>query len=119
MDPLIHDWNEPADGTAERPNPAPMLDDETLRDGLQSPSVLDPPIEVKIDLLHRCEERIFAVLDGLGGSISAEHGIGRLKRHAFLDRISPVHRDLLGAIKHAFDPAGILNPGRILEQRAP
>ncbi|MBX3529640.1 MAG: FAD-binding oxidoreductase [Rhizobiaceae bacterium] len=73
----------------------------------------------KIDLLHRCEERIFAVLDGLGGSISAEHGIGRLKRHAFLDRISPVHRDLLGAIKQVFDPAGILNPGRILEHRAP
>jgi FAD/FMN-containing dehydrogenase len=69
----------------------------------------------KIDLLHRCEEAIFEVLDGLGGSISAEHGIGRLKRHAFQQRISPVHRDLIGAIKHAFDPAGLLSPGRIVE----
>jgi len=81
-----------------------------------------PPVDLdeagKIELLHRAEDKIFEVLDGLGGSISAEHGIGRLKRRAFLDRISPVHRDLIGAIKHAFDPAGILNPGRIVEERA-
>jgi FAD/FMN-containing dehydrogenase len=72
----------------------------------------------RIELLHRCEEAIFEVLDSLGGSISAEHGIGRLKRQAFLQRISPVHRDLIGAIKHAFDPAGLLSPGRIVEQHA-
>ena len=49
-DELIHDWNvEP--GTPPRPGPF-MLDDETLRDGLQSPSVTDPPIEKKRELLH-------------------------------------------------------------------
>ncbi len=50
---LIHDWNvaeEPA-GSGGRPAVV-MLDDETLRDGLQSPSVLDPPIEAKIRILH-------------------------------------------------------------------
>jgi 2-isopropylmalate synthase len=46
---LIHDWNI-GEGT---PAPAQiMLDDETLRDGLQSPSAIDPPIEQKRELLH-------------------------------------------------------------------
>ncbi|HZN53784.1 MAG TPA: LeuA family protein [Candidatus Polarisedimenticolaceae bacterium] len=49
-DELIHDWNGTGEG---RPAPgALMLDDETLRDGLQSPSVVDPPIAKKIELLH-------------------------------------------------------------------
>jgi 2-isopropylmalate synthase len=47
---LIHDWA--AGGTAGPPPPRPMLDDETLRDGLQSPSVQDPPVELKIRILH-------------------------------------------------------------------
>jgi 2-isopropylmalate synthase len=45
--PLIHDWNLDAAG----PRPVAMLDDETLRDGLQSPSVRTPTIEEKIELL--------------------------------------------------------------------
>jgi 2-isopropylmalate synthase len=51
--PLIHDWNE--DGAPRRriTLPAVMLDDETLRDGLQSPSVRTPDLEAKIDLLTR------------------------------------------------------------------
>ena len=91
--------------------------DGNLHFNVVPPAALDEA--GKIDLLARSEERIFSILDGFGGSISAEHGVGRIKRHAFLDRISPVHRDLIGAIKHAFDPAGIMNPGRILEQTAP
>ena len=52
-DELIHDWN----GTAGRPAADRfMLDDETLRDGLQSPSVVDPPIDKKIELLHLMDE---------------------------------------------------------------
>jgi len=52
---LIYDWNR-LDGpelTFRRP---PMLDDETLRDGLQSPSVLDPSIEKKLRILHLMED---------------------------------------------------------------
>jgi len=48
MHPLIHDWNR----TADRPRRSVMLDDETLRDGLQSPSVKCPTIEQKIEILH-------------------------------------------------------------------
>jgi isopropylmalate/homocitrate/citramalate synthase len=46
--PLIYDWNHDAAG----PRPVAMLDDETLRDGLQSPSVRTPSIEEKIEILH-------------------------------------------------------------------
>ncbi len=50
---LIHDWNVHGETeAAARPAGPFMLDDETLRDGLQSPSVTDPPIEKKIRLLH-------------------------------------------------------------------
>jgi 2-isopropylmalate synthase len=50
--PLIYDWNH--DSVAECPaKPIAMLDDETLRDGLQSPSVRTPTIDQKIDILHR------------------------------------------------------------------
>lgn len=53
---LIHDWNEPpGEPAAARPVQV-MLDDETLRDGLQSPSVIDPPIEAKRRILHLMAE---------------------------------------------------------------
>jgi len=42
---LIHDWNQERPARVE-------LNDETLRDGLQSPSVTDPPVEAKVRLLH-------------------------------------------------------------------
>jgi 2-isopropylmalate synthase len=48
MQPLIHDWNR----TVDRPPRLVLLDDETLRDGLQSPSVRCPTIEQKIEILH-------------------------------------------------------------------
>jgi 2-isopropylmalate synthase len=52
-DELIYDWN--TQGIPERPKSL-LLDDETLRDGLQSPSVSDPRIEDKIQLLHYMDE---------------------------------------------------------------
>ena len=52
--PLIYDWNH----DAAAPRAVAMLDDETLRDGLQSPSVRTPTIDEKIELLHH--------MDGLG-----------------------------------------------------
>jgi len=53
-DDLIHDWN--VDGRLMPPAHPFMLDDETLRDGLQSPSVVDPPIAKKRELLHLMSE---------------------------------------------------------------
>jgi 2-isopropylmalate synthase len=67
-DRLIYDWSEHGDGHKVQPVAA-MLDDETLRDGLQSPSVVDPPLEVKIRLLHLMDELGIETADiGLPGS---------------------------------------------------
>jgi len=49
--PLIHDWNQETSG----PRGIAMLDDETLRDGLQSPSVCTPTIDEKIDILRHMD----------------------------------------------------------------
>ena len=48
---LVYDWSAP-DGVEQPQRTTAMLDDETLRDGLQSPSVVDPPIDQKIKILH-------------------------------------------------------------------
>jgi FAD/FMN-containing dehydrogenase len=49
-----------------------------------------------------------------GGSFSAEHGIGRLKVAELERYASPVELDLMRAVKQAFDPNGIMNPGKVL-----
>src|SRR5690606_10559158 len=49
-----------------------------------------------------------------GGSISAEHGIGQLKRDHFLHSKNPLELRLMRDIKRLLDPAGILNPGKLL-----
>ncbi len=51
---------------------------------------------------------------GFGGSISAEHGIGRLKRAYLPLSRSAAEIALLATVKQALDPKGILNPGRML-----
>jgi FAD/FMN-containing dehydrogenase len=48
------------------------------------------------------------------GSISAEHGIGRLKREELQRYGSPVALGAMRAIKQALDPNGIMNPGKLL-----
>jgi isopropylmalate/homocitrate/citramalate synthase len=65
---LIYDWNS-SQGPAIAMRGRAMLDDETLRDGLQSPSVVDPPIEKKLEILHLMEDLgIDAVNLGLPGA---------------------------------------------------
>jgi FAD/FMN-containing dehydrogenase len=49
-----------------------------------------------------------------GGSISAEHGVGALKRDELPRYKSRVELDLMRALKAALDPLGIMNPGKIL-----
>jgi D-lactate dehydrogenase (cytochrome) len=62
----------------------------------------------------RLEQAIFDLVDDLGGSISAEHGIGRLKAAEFARRADPVELAVMRDLKRALDPKGILNPGKIL-----
>jgi D-lactate dehydrogenase (cytochrome) len=54
------------------------------------------------------------VVVSLGGSISAEHGIGRLKVDELARVKSPVEIEMMRRIKSALDPKGILNPGRVV-----
>ena len=65
---LIYDWNSLSGPPVPLTHPV-LLDDETLRDGLQSPSVKDPPISQKIELLHLMEELGINMVDiGLPGA---------------------------------------------------
>ncbi len=57
---------------------------------------------------------VYALLDELHGSISAEHGLGQLKRDEITRHKSAVELDLMRAIKRALDPQGIMNPGKVL-----
>lgn len=61
--------------------------------------------------IHAAKKIINAVLDRYHGSISAEHGIGRLKKPDFEARLPAVQRQLLTAIKRAIDPDLMMNPG--------
>ena len=60
------------------------------------------------------ERVVYGIVAGFGGSVSAEHGIGRTKRPYLALSRSPEELALMGVIKRALDPAGLLNPGRVL-----
>ncbi|KUL97049.1 2-hydroxyacid dehydrogenase [Bosea sp. WAO] len=57
---------------------------------------------------------VHAIVTELKGSISAEHGIGRLKRSLLPGVKDPVELDLMRTVKAALDPKGVLNPGAVL-----
>lgn len=59
-------------------------------------------------------EIVHAIVLKLDGSISAEHGIGQLKRDELAAIRSPVEMALMHRIKQAFDPRGIMNPGKVI-----
>ena len=63
---------------------------------------------------HDANALIYALLDELGGSISAEHGLGQMKREEITRHKSSVELDMMRAIKAALDPHGIMNPGKVL-----
>lgn len=62
-------------------------------------------------------EAVHAIVTELKGSISAEHGIGRLKRDLLPGVKDPVELDLMRALKQTLDPKGILNPGAMVPSK--
>lgn len=60
------------------------------------------------------EALVNAIAVELGGSFSAEHGIGQSKRHAMTSYKDPVALDLMRRVKQALDPRGLMNPGKML-----
>ena len=63
---------------------------------------------------HEVNAVVFEIVLRMGGSISAEHGIGVLKRDELPEVKDKVAIELMRAIKSAFDPLGIMNPGKVL-----
>lgn len=61
--------------------------------------------------IYKAKVIVNTVLDRYAGSISAEHGIGRLKREDFESRLGDVQRDMIERLKAAFDPQLRMNPG--------
>tara|TARA_R110002110_G_scaffold79145_5_gene207050 strand:+ start:1994 stop:3406 length:1413 start_codon:yes stop_codon:yes gene_type:complete len=57
---------------------------------------------------------VHGIVREMGGSISAEHGVGKLKRDEIAATKSPVEMTAMRALKHALDPKGILNPGKVV-----
>ncbi|WP_416798374.1 FAD-binding oxidoreductase [Ciceribacter azotifigens] len=57
---------------------------------------------------------VHAIVRKAGGSISAEHGVGQLKRDELIATRPEIETELMNRIKLAFDPAGIMNPGKMI-----
>ncbi|SHE74753.1 4-phosphoerythronate dehydrogenase (FAD-dependent) [Kaistia soli DSM 19436] len=95
-----------------RPVPFGHLGDGNIHFNVSQPLGAD-----KAAFLARWEEMnglVHGIVASYRGSISAEHGIGRLKRDLLPGVKGPVAMDMMRAIKAAFDPNGILNPGKML-----
>jgi glycolate oxidase len=68
--------------------------------------------------MHRVELALKEIADyavKLGGTITGEHGVGLAKKPFLPDALGPVAMDVLRQVKASFDPAGILNPGKIFD----
>lgn len=63
---------------------------------------------------HAASHLVHDLVTEAGGSISAEHGIGQMKRDELARLSDPVRMDALRAIKNALDPLGIMNPGKLI-----
>jgi len=70
--------------------------------------------EASAELAERITETIEGVVQGLGGSFSAEHGVGLSKKPSMARRKDKVALGAMRQIKMALDPLGIMNPGKLL-----
>jgi FAD/FMN-containing dehydrogenase len=95
-----------------RPLPFGHLGDGNIHYNVSQPIDAD-----KAEFLKRwgeVNEVVFAVVKRYGGSVSAEHGVGVLKRDLLPSVKDPVALDLMRGLKRLLDPKGILNPGKVL-----
>jgi FAD/FMN-containing dehydrogenase len=95
-----------------RPVPFGHLGDGNVHFNISQPVGADPA-----QFLARWDEvnaAVFAIVERYGGSISAEHGIGVMKRELLPAVKDPVAFALMRSLKRELDPNGILNPGKVL-----
>jgi FAD/FMN-containing dehydrogenase len=76
--------------------------------------VLSGPYETQ-EALHQVEEVVYSAVARAGGCISAEHGIGTVKKEFLHYSRSNVEIELMRGLKNLFDPAHVLNSGRIVD----
>jgi FAD/FMN-containing dehydrogenase len=89
------------------------LGDGNLHYNVQARPADDPAVFLR-EHEHAINAIVYDAVQACGGSISAEHGVGQLKRDELSERKSPVALALMRSIKQALDPEGVLNPGRVL-----
>ena len=96
-----------------RPVPFGHMGDGNIHFNFSQPVGADPKafMAASDEKLH---EAIYEIVLRLGGSVSAEHGIGQLKVELLRQVKDPVALEVMRAIKTALDPKGILNPGKML-----
>jgi FAD/FMN-containing dehydrogenase len=95
-----------------RPVPFGHLGDGNIHFNVSQPIGADSTAYLALwpDMAHA----VHAIVHDLGGSISAEHGIGQAKMADLIQFSDPVSLDIMRDIKSALDPNGILNPGKVL-----
>ena len=88
-----------------------------IGDGNVHFNLSQPPGADKAAFLARWNEMnalVHGIVREMSGSISAEHGVGRLKRDEIAATKSPVEIELMRMLKKTLDPKGILNPGKVV-----
>jgi glycolate oxidase len=116
--------------TASIPDIIPELDRIAAKYGISIPCyghagdgnlhatlVKDPemPMEAWKKSEPKALEELYAAVTKLGGKISGEHGIGLKRKKYMAEFMSPVELGLIKAIKLAWDPKGIMNPGKLFD----
>lgn len=89
-----------------------------IGDGNMHINILKPGQMAKEQFINQCKkvnEIVFSIISDLGGSVSAEHGVGLLKKADLHHSRSQTEIKLMKALKAVFDPDGILNPGKIFD----
>jgi FAD/FMN-containing dehydrogenase len=95
-----------------RPVPFGHLGDGNIHYNISQPVGADR--QAFLDRWEEVNAAVHGIVAKLGGSISAEHGIGVLKRELLPGVKDPVELELMRSLKRALDPDGILNPGKVL-----
>ena len=101
-------------------NQLPVVNFGHLGDGnIHTTFLIDPRLPGERLRAAAAAEQLFDTVLSMGGSLSGEHGVGTAKL-AFVERqLGPAQVALMRRVKHAFDPAGILNPGKKIPDPAP
>ena len=95
-----------------RPVPFGHFGDGNLHYNVSQPQGMDKA--QYLALWDQMSDAVHTLVAEMDGSISAEHGIGQMKRAALVRFKSPIELDMMRAVKKALDPKGILNPGKVL-----